>query len=145
MENYTISPQFNYLYLPEDSFNKIKKVGQKTDIIKKYIYISAILMLIIILLIIIAMFLIKYILNKFDKFILNAWIKPIIILLTIGNLLLYYLKMLIGSFLLFHCYHLRKKRCIVRCLFWIFVDKSMIQFYKIKNLITKYKKEFDYL
>ena len=102
-------------------------------------------MIIVILFIIFILYLVKTVLNTFDEFILKAWIIPIIFIITIFNFILYYIKMLIGSIVLYHGYHLRKKRCIIKCLFWLFVDKTMIQIYKVKNLISKYKKEFDYL
>ena len=88
---------------------------------------------------------IKTLLNKFDKFIMNSWITPVSIMITIINIVLYYIKILFGTILLFTCYNKRKKYCLLKFLFWVFVDKSMIQVYKIRNLITKYKKEFDYL
>ena len=145
-DKYCISPQINYLYLPEESFTNIKNTRKNgTNITKTFIVVSLILIIISVLLIVLSMCLIKAVLNKFDEFILKVWILPVLILLIVVNLLLYYIKMLIGSFLLFKCYHLRKKNRIIKCLFWLFVDKTMIQMYKIKNLITKYKKEFDYL
>ena len=144
-----ISQQNNYFYIPNKSFINLNKGNTSSNasinIIKKFIIISAILMLIFTLLIIITLYLVKEVLNKFDEFILKAWIVPLIIVITILNFVLYYLKMLIASFLIFHYYYLRKKNCFVKFLFWLFVDKAMIQRYKVKNLITKYKKEFDYL
>jgi hypothetical protein len=148
-DNYCISPQSNYSYLPEDSFTNIKKgknaQKESSKILFKFIFISALLMIIVVLLIIFILYLVKTVLNTFDEFILKAWIIPIIFIITILNFILYYIKMLIGSIVLYHGYHLRKKRCIIKCLFWLFVDKTMIQIYKVKNLISKYKKEFDYL
>ena len=148
-DNYCISPQNNYSYLPEDSYTNIKKEKnaqkESSKILFKFIFISAILMIIVILFIIFILYLVKTVLNTFDEFILKAWIIPIIFIITILNFILYYIKMLIGSIVLYHGYHLRKKRCIIKCLFWLFVDKTMIQIYKVKNLISKYKKEFDYL
>ena len=146
-ENIQISPQNNYFYIPEQSFCNINKKSSKDNNNNtiKFIFVSIILMIICIILIFITLHLVKKVLNKFDEFILKAWLIPIFILITIVNFLFYFLKMFIGSILLFRFYHLRKKRCILRCLFWLFVDNSMIQVYKIRNLITKYKKEFDYL
>jgi hypothetical protein len=143
-----ISSQINYSYLQNQSFmllNEGNRKNETTGVIHKFVLISIILMAIFICLIIISLILVKTILNKFDEFIIKAWIFPIIILITVINFILYFLKILIGSSVLFCFYHLRKKSCFIRCLFWLFVDKSMIQAYKVKKLITKYKKEFDYL
>ena len=145
-----ISPQNSYFYFPVKSFNSVKKKNSSLRIeadimIHKFIKYSIILLLIAIILIIGTLLLVQKILDKFDIFIIKAWIFPIIITITVINFILYFFKMLFGSFLLFHFYHLRKRKCFCRFLFWIFVDRTMIQIYKVKNLITKYKKEFDYL
>lgn len=144
-----ISQQNNYFYTPNKSFINVNKVNNlsnsSNNIILKFIIISAILMTIFSVLIIITLYLVKKVLNKFDKFILKAWIIPLIFVIIFLNFILYYLKMLIASVLIFHYYNLRKKNCFIKFLFWVFVDKAMIQIYKVKNLITKYKKEFDYL
>ena len=145
-----ISPQNNYFYLPANSLCSTKKsksgVMKENDVIfHKFFLYSFVLLIIIILLIISTYFLIDHILIKFDLFILKVWIIPILVLITLGNFILYFFKLLFGSFLLFYFYHLRKKRCFCRFLFWLFVDRTMIQIYKVKNLITKYKKEFDHL
>jgi hypothetical protein len=143
-----ISPQINYSIYQAESFYSLKKTGKEKEskhIINKYVLISVLLWIIFIVLIILAIFLIQNHLNKFDRFIIGAWLIPIIIIIIVINFILYYIKILIGSILLFHRYNVRKKKCFYRFLFWLFVDKTMIHIFKVRNLITKYKKEFDYL
>ena len=144
-----ISPQINYSINQFESFNTLKgsshKEKESKNKINKFIFISFVLWILLTALCILAIFLIKTILNKFGKFIIKAWIRPLLVVIIAINFILYYLQILIGSILLFCFYHLRKKKCFCRFLFWIFVDKTMIHIYKIRNLITKYKKEFDYL
>jgi hypothetical protein len=145
---FNISPQINYVYFPSDSFssqgNNMTAKGENKDI-SNFILISIILLVIFYLLLIFIIGFIKKILNNFDEFIIKAWILPAIIFLTVVSFLLYYIKIFIGSFLLFHFYHWRKKGRFFRILYLIFVDQSMIYVYKVRNLLTKYKKEFDYL
>ena len=143
-----ISPQINYSINQIESFNTFKEIHKEKDSknkIKKFIFISFVLWVFLIVLCILAIFLIKVILNKFGKFIIEAWLYPLLLVIIGINFILYYLKILIGSILIFCFYNSRKKKCFCRFLFWIFVDKTMIHIYKIRNLITKYKKEFDYL
>ena len=143
-----ISPQTNFSFYPVDSFYSLKTVNKEKEtenIFNKFILISILLWAIFILLFILALYLIQNLLNKFDRFIIKAWLFPLISIIIIANLILYYFKILIGTILIFHCYNLRKKKCFYKYLFFIFVDKSMIYIYKVRNLITKYKKEFDYL
>ena len=143
-----ISPQINYSFYPFDSFDSLKlenKEKENGNIFHNFIIISILLWVIFISLFILALFLIQNLLNKFDRFIIKAWLFPIISITILVNLILYYFKILIGTILIFHCYNLRKKKCFYKYLFFIFVDKSMVYIYKVRNLITKYKKEFDYL
>ena len=147
---YEIDPQNNYSYISVNSFISAKKskngaTEEANKLIHNCIFYSFLLLIIIVIVIAFTLFLVRHILDTFDVFILKAWIFPIIIVITVINFLLYFIKMFIGTFILFHFYHLRKKRCCFKWLFWIFVDRPMIQIYKIRNLITKYKKEFDYL
>ena len=145
---FNISPQFNYAYFSSDSLNSqgnnMTSKGESKDIYN-FVFISIILLAIFVLLLIFIIWFIRKILAIFDEFIINAWIIPIVINLTIVSFLLYYIKIFIGSLLLFHFYHWRKKGRFFRILYLIFADQSMIYAYKVRNLITKYKKEFDYL
>ena len=143
-----ISPQFNYAYFSSNSFtsqgnNIISK--EDTKDIYNFILISVILFVIFACLLTSLFISIHKLLIIFDDFIINAWIIPLIIIFTVVSFLLYFIKILIGSFLLFHFYHWRKKGWFYRILYLVFVDQSMIYVYKVRNLITKYKKEFDYL
>ena len=144
-----ISPQINYSYYSVESFNSLNNLSklkkESSHIILKFVFISFLLHMIFIGLFILTIYMIKTLLDKFDKFIIKSWIIPLSIIITIINIVLYYLKILFGTILLFTCYNKRKKYCLLKFLFWVFVDKSMIHAYKIRNLITKYKKEFDYL
>ena len=147
-KNLCISPQINYSIHQFESFSTVNEShtdkNSKTKI-NKFIIISFVLWIFLIALCFLAIFLIKIVLNKFDRFIIKDWIVLVLIVIIVINFILYYLKILMGSILLFFFYNLRKKKCFYRFLFWIFVDKTMIHIYKIRNLITKYKKEFDYL
>jgi hypothetical protein len=145
---FNISPQFNYVYFPSNSFNSQgNNISSKEDTkdIYNFILISIILLLIFACLLTILFISIKELLIIFGDFIINAWIFPLIIIFTVVSFVLYFIKILIGSFLLFHFYHWRKKGWFYRILYLVFVDQSMIYVYKVRNLITKYKKEFDYL
>ena len=144
-----ISHQINYTYYADNSFISQKKQNQNIKesnmIIHSFILISVILLVMIIFLIIFTLNIVQHILNKFDLYILKRILFMIICVITFINFLLYYFKTLISSFIIFNYFKLRKNRCIYKLIFMIFIDKTMIQIYKIKNFITKYKKEFDHL
>ena len=105
--------------------------------------ISLILTILLLVLIFLMFRLLKLFLNDFGNFIIFVWVCTSIIIYIIVYPLLYYIKILIGSILLFKCYHLRNK-IFGKFWYWVFVDKTMIYIFKVRNYITKYKKEFDY-
>ena len=147
-KNLCISPQINYSFYPSNSFLNLRKnedSKESSQNIIQFIFISFLLWTFFIGLGVFMLYLIQIILNKFDVFIIYAWLLTIIVAITIVNFLLYYLKMIISVFILFHYYYFRKNNCLLKCLFWVLIDKAMIHIFKTRNLITKYKKEFEHL
>ena len=108
------------------------------------IFIANFVLAILLIIYVIVMFkYIKSLLNDFGSFIINIWIGSSIFIYLLAYPILYYIKIFIGSFLLFKCYYIKNK-LIGKILYWIFVDKTMIHIFKVRNYITKYKKELDY-
>ena len=144
-----ISPQMSYSFYPYNSFNSLGKYKNGNSETNKYILIflfSSLLLFIIFIGFGLAILnVIKNLLNKFDYSFFRLWIIIIILAFLILNFILYYIKTFIEVFILFHFYHLRKRNCFCKCIFLFFIDKAMIHAYKVRNLINKYKKEFDYL
>ena len=123
----------------------------KTEIItdvnpEGYCFLVNILMILSFLLllsIIIIVLLVKYFLNAFGFFIIKVWLISSIIIYLLVYPILYFVKNIIGSFLLFKFYHL-KRRLLVKPFYWLFVDKTLIYIFKVRNYVTKYKRELDY-
>ena len=107
------------------------------------INISFLLTILLLVLICIVFLFIKLMLNEFGNFIINVWVACSIFIYILVYPLLYFLRIFIGSILVFKCYHL-KDWIIFKPFFWIFVDKTLINIFKVRNYITKYKKELDY-
>ena len=147
--NYYISKEINLSIYSVNSFSSLtendNKENGENEIMKKFIIISSILFSIFIILMIILIFLLHILLQRFDKFILKVWLIPGILIIIFVNFIIYYIIIFIGSVLIFRSYYKRDNGCFIRLLFWVFVDKTMIHIFKLRNLITKYKKEFDYL
>ena len=148
-KGYFIIKEISYTYISIDSFSSLINDNNEEKGINKtiynYIIISGILFFIFIILLILVLVLLNILLERFGTFFLRTWIIPAILIITFLNFIFYYIKMCIGTILLFKYYHIRNSKWIVKCLFWIFVDKIMINKYKVRNLITKYQKEFNYL
>ena len=90
----------------------------------------------------IGIIIINYLMNKYEYFMVKIWILCSIVILVICYFLLYLIKIIIGSLLLFKYYHKRKSGCFYKFLFKIFVNKNLIYMFKIRNYITKYRREF---
>ena len=142
-----ITYEANYSYYAVESFLEIRnKINWKAkNSLSSFVILTIILWSIFFVLALLGIFLIKKILEKFEYFIITRWILPVIVVITLVNFILYYLKNVISSILLFYFYHLRKQNCFVKMLYLLFVDNTMLYIYKVKNYISKYKREFDYL
>ena len=98
--------------------------------------------LIFVLLLGLSVIMIKKLMNEFEYFMVKIWILCTILILFVVYFLIYFIKIMIASILLFNCYHSRNKGCFMKFMFKIFVDKSLIYMFKVRNYITKYRREF---
>ena len=151
-----IDHEINLSYFPVEEFitnetliysdynlngNKIKL---KIEGYNQLIIINIILFILLFLLVF-AMFVFnKILLNHFGIFIIKVWLISTIVFYTIIYPLSYFIKNLIGSILLFKCYHLKNRAFYKKVLFRIFVNKTMIYIFKVRNYITKYEEELNY-
>ena len=154
----TIENKINlsYLSLPEfitnDTLNLYSdNTWETTKINMKFkpegywkLVIVNIILFILLLLLIFGIFVFdKIFLNYFGIFIIKVWLISAVCIYAIIYPLFYYIKNCIGSFLLFKCYHL-KNRFYNKIFFTIFVNKTMVYIFKVRNYITKYNNELDY-
>ena len=108
---------------------------------KLLIIMTFVLGFIFILLLFLSVVVIKYLMDEFEYFMVKIWILCTMIILFIAYFCVYLIKMVIASILLFNYYHSRNKGCL-KFMFKIFVNKSLIYFFKIRNYITKYRRDF---
>jgi len=126
----------NYL-----EFNK-NDSNQKGKEFPLLIIVTMILGLIFFFLLFISIIIIKYLMNIYEYFMVKIWILCTFLVLFVFYFLFYFIKIGIASILLFSCYNKRKNGCFIKLLFRIFVDKNLIYMFKIRNYITKYRREF---
>ena len=106
------------------------------------IIMTCVLGTIFLLLLVLSVVMIKKLMNEFEYFMVKIWMLCTILVLFIIYFLIYFVKIIIASILLFNCYHSRNKGCFIKFMFKIFVDKSLIYMFKVRNYITKYRREF---
>lgn len=85
---------------------------------------------------------IKTLMNEFEYFMVKTWLLCTILILFVFYFLIYLVKIIIASILLFNFYSRRNRGCFIKFMFKIFVDKNLIYIFKIRNYITKYRREF---
>ena len=90
----------------------------------------------------ISVLIIKALMDEFEYFMVKTWLFTTILILFVFYFLLYLLKNFIASILLFNCYSRRNSGCFIKFMFKVFVDKNQIYIFKIRNYITKYRREF---
>ena len=108
---------------------------------KLLIIMTFVLGFIFILLLFLSVVVIKYLMDEFEYFMVKIWILCTMIILFIAYFCAYLIKMVIASILLFNYYHSRNKGGL-KFMFKIFVNKSLIYLFKIRNYITKYRRDF---
>ena len=154
-EQLTIQYENNFSYFPFEQYitrdtltsiseNNWNNPKNRPDGYCLLFYINIALIVLLLIPIFILLILNKIILNNFGIFAIKVWISSTIYVYIIIFPLLYYIRNIIGSILLFKLYHLRNRKIYYKILFWIFVDKTMIYIFKVRNYITKYKTELDY-
>ena len=131
---------FNY-----NNYSTIIKNGIDGDNQKEFkilMLMSFILGFIFVLLITLSILFIRKLMNEYEYFMVKIWLICTISILFVAYFLIYFIKVIIGSILLFNCYHSRNNGCFIKAMFKVFVDKNLIYMYKIRNFITKYRREF---
>ena len=95
-----------------------------------------------VLLLFLSVIMIKKLMNEFEYFMVKIWMLCTFLVLFVVYFFIYFIKIIIASILLFNFYHSRNNGCFMKFMFKIFVDKSLIYMFKVRNYITKYKREF---
>lgn len=142
LEEYMLKESINSTSIKWNNSNinsKNRPEGYRT-----LINVNIILFLLLLSLVIIILFIDKHMLNYFGLYFIRVWISASVFAYFIVYPLFYFIISLFASILLFKRYHLRNKAYLYKVLFRIFVDKTMIYIFKVRNYITKYKKELDY-
>ena len=133
----------SFTYIPSDRI--YKNVNILTDIkseVSLYLIINAILFILLIILEIIIGAIFKHIYEEYENHIISSWLIPVIIQITINNLIINYLFAFVCSYLLFNYYSIRKKKNCFGFVYNLIVEKYMIYFYKIRMLINKYNNQY---
>lgn len=139
-DNLEIEALENYTYISTDKMiNKLNKINSNSNRILINLFINFILFIFLILItqgLFHLYFQTKSVFHLFYIFISTIFI---------GNLIIYFLICFITPCLISKYYGKRKKNCLNKLIFKLFIEKHILYLYKMRLLLIKYHKEFDYM
>ena len=135
LDNYTFISNFTVINYLRSSNNDSYKI-------MKNILINLLFLCILIIVNFLLICVLKNIENKLNW---HYWYILIFVQLILVNFLAHFVLCLFISFMLFHYYGKHKKNYMIKMFFKIFVEKYMRYLFKIKLLIQKYDKEFQFI
>ena len=83
--------------------------------------------------------------NTYEGYIIKAWLIPALFQVTLFRFALNFMLNLCISFVLFKYTYKKNISCVVKLFFKLFIEKYMIYLNKIRLLITKYSKDFEFI
>ena len=143
--------EYNYTYLsrniypstsPLDISPQLQK--QKTIVNRIFIVLTFLFMLLIVTYGFILMKF-KTLYSNYGKLIIKCWLIPSLIQVMIINFICLFIWNFIISYAMFNWRTLKKVNCVVGLFFTLFVDKYQTSLFKIRNYITKYHNQFNYI
>ena len=143
--------EYNYTYLsrniypstsPLDVSPQLQK--QKMIINRIFIVLTMLFMLLIVTYVYIFMKF-KTLYSNYGKLIIKCWLIPSLIQVIVINFICLFIWNIIIAYAIFNWRTLKKVNCVVGLFFTLFVDKYQICLFKIRNYITKYHNQFNYI
>lgn len=129
--------------LKQNKFNPVVK-NEKKEICKLSI-VCLFLILVVIAQYAFLLFISQTLYERFELFIVKAWIIPSLVYLIIIDFIVCFLWNIIISLIVFKGFRAKKKNLKIKVIFFLFVDKYIVYIFKIRNYISAYFKEFNYL
>ena len=143
-DNLDIEALENYTYISTDALiNKLNKINSNSNKILLNAFTNIILILILFLLNLCLVFIHFHNLNKEEKDLKNYWI--VITLTILADFLYYRVICLFISFCISKFYGYKKNKCINKLIFYLFFEKYITYLYRMRLLINKYNKEFNFI
>lgn len=136
----------NLSYIPSNKIykNQIISIDNKSKLfMTKLVNLILFFILFVVNIFIIIVF--NNIYEEYENHIISIWLIPVMIQITIINFFINYFISLFCSILLFKYYGKRKKNNCFTFVFYLFIEKYMIYFYKIRMLINKYSYQFKHI
>ena len=141
-----IHPQGNYTYISSAKISENKlSLSYNKEKINTTLLINIILVVVLILVDSGIIIVFKYKYESYEERFIYNWFIPVIFQISIINYILNYLNALFVSLILFKKWNKKKSNCFYRYISFLFIEKYMRYFYKIKILITKYYRDFELL
>ena len=143
--------EYNYTYLSRNIYPSTSPLDVSPQLQKQKTIINRIFIVLIMLFVLLIVTYV-YILMKFKtlysnygKLIIKCWLIPSLIQVIVINFICLFIWNIIIAYAMFNWRTLKKVNCVVGLFFTLFVDKYQICLFKIRNYITKYHNQFNYI
>lgn len=144
-QKYEIEQTENYTYISNNKFNQKDEEDTDCNNIIKNIALNLFLFGLLIGLYILIIIIFHNIYGTYEGFIIKAWLIPALFQVTLFRFAINYLLDVIITLILFKYIYKRKTNKCLRLIFYIFIEKYMIYLNKIRLIISKYDKEFQFI
>lgn len=140
-----ITPLDNYTYISTNIVAKADKTKGELRQICCNLSLNIILFALLIGIYYLLIMIFYDIYNTYEGYIIKAWLIPALFQVTLFRFALNFILNLCISLVLFKYTYKKNISCVVKIFFKLFIEKYMIYLNKIRLLITKYSKDFEYI
>ena len=141
---YEIVPNDNYTYISSKTISTKTHNPDNSKIILNFV-INFILFTLLIGLYYLILVVFHDIYTTYEGFIVKAWLIPALFQVTVFKFVLSYALDLVIATILFRWGNKKRSFCLVKVVFALCIEKYMVYLNKIRLLITKYYKEFEFI
>lgn len=145
VELYEIGYGENITYLAHPLNGKQKDESKEKSLILNMMIVCIILFVILMGVYCFICYTLKSVYEKYEMFIIYAWAFPALIEIFILDFIFSLFWNVIIGLIVFKLFHLKKRNRKVKFLFKAFVDKYIMYIFKIRNYVTSYSNEFNYI
>ena len=145
-DNLDIEALDNYTYISTDAMiNKLNKINSNSDKMMVNFYINGTLSIILTLLNIALVLITLQAKENKDISDINEWLWILFIEIIVINFFIYLGISFFISIFISRFYGYKKRNCFYKMIFNVFIEKYIRYLFRIRLLLTKYQKEFNFI
>ena len=141
---YEIVPNDNYTYISSKKISMKESNPDNWKILLNFAF-NILLFALLIGLYYLILVVFHDIYTTYEGFIIKAWLIPALFQVTVFKFVLSYVLDLMIAIVLFRWRNKKRSSCLIKVMFSLCIERYMVYLNKIRLLITKYYKEFEFI